>query len=326
MRSRAISLIAVAALIPCSAAAAARAPSPRAAHVAVMAARTLLSWSGQAGVVFSLRHGAVLQESDLDLTVVGGTYAFVRFVPEVDDQDCPAAYGPRCHSWQFDWIKSIYGSANPADGADGHNHYADVPSPGLWQSPKLDAYLFTDGAATLSMKWSGLDGQLSVRPAGTFRGRAEFISSDCVPLGCATSSGRSNGVMYGGDTFDLRGKGWLDVRSVYASDSPPENAGDQVHGQAYCFFPNPTEPTASPSRQDHPYGCGNSATAGADTTSSGISVISEMANSIPSVSTSSATYWSGATGRVYAGFRADGAGPDPSTAGAYAVWFRYGIH
>ena len=198
-----------------------------------------------------------------------------------------------------------------------------------WRFTKMDAYLFTDGTATLTMRWHGLRGSERLTPTGRFRGRAAKVSADCAPLGCGSSMGRSNGVMYGGSTFDLKGRGWVDVRSVFASDNlgegPSTGTNNQVHDQAYCMYPNPSEPHASAVAADHPYGCGAVPSNTAEASDAAMLVANQAASSVPSVATSYATYWSGASGPVYFGFRANGAGLDPSRAQGFGVWFRYGI-
>ena len=294
-----------------------------------MAGTTTMRWTGQAGVVLTLPPGAALQDADIDLTASGATFAFVRLVPQTDDPACPSAFGPRCHAWQFDWIRAIYADAAYNGEPPARRHYAGVPNPAIWPYPKMDAYLFTDGSATLTMRWKGLRGSERLTPTGRFRGRAESVPVSCAPLGCDTSTGRSNGVMYGGDSFDLQGPGWVDVRSVFASDDlgegPSTGTNNQVHDQAYCVYPNPSQPSASAAPADHPYGCGALPANSAEASNLAILVANQAASSVPSVATSYATYWSGARGAVYFGFRANGAGPNPSHAQGYGVWFRYGI-
>jgi hypothetical protein len=300
-----------------------------AAH-ATMAGVTTLRWTGQAGIVFDIPAGTALEDGDVDLTTVGASYAFVRLVPEVDNPNCPSTYGPRCDAWRFDWERAVYTLSSYDSVPPSRRHFDGASEPPVWHHPKMDAYLFTDGTATLRMKWRGLRGARSITPTGAFRGRVESVPVKCFPLGCSTSTGRSNGIMYGGDSFDLEGRGWLDVTSLYTSDEPNSTSAavtnNQVHGQDYCFFPNPNDPTGSPSASSHPYGCGGVPANSGDASTSVLVLANQAVSSQPTVLTSYSTFWSGPVGRVYAGFRADGAGPDPSHAAEYAVWFRYGIH
>lgn len=295
-----------------------------------MAGVTTLRWTGQAGIVLDIPPGTALEDGDVDLTTVGGSYTYVRLVPEVDDPSCPADYGPRCEAWRFDWDREIYTFSAFDSVPPSRRHFDGASEPPVWRFPKMDAYLFTDGTATLTMRWRGLRGSRSLTPTGTFRGRAESVPVQCFPLDCSTSTGRSNGLTYGGDTFDLKGRGWLDVTSLYTSDAPNSTSAlvtnNQVHGQGWCFFPNPGDPTGSPSASAHPYGCGGLPTNSADASSNVLTLENQAVSSQLTVATSYSTFWSGASGPQYAGFRADGAGPDPSHAKEYAVWFRYGIH
>ena len=297
---------------------------------AAMAGVTTLRWTGQAGIVFDIPPGTALEDGDVDLTTIGGSYTYVRLVPEVDDPNCPTTYGPRCDAWRFDWERDIYTLDTYDSTPAARRHFDGVSRPAVWRFPRMDAYLFTDGKATLTMRWRGLRGAQSIKPTGTFHGHTESVPVQCFPLGCSTSTGRSNGIMYGGDSFDLKGRGWLDVTSIYTSDEPNSTSApvtnDQVHGQDYCFFPNPDQPAASPAATDHPFGCGAVPTSSADASDSALVLVNQTASSQLSVLTSFSTFWSGASGLQYAGFRADGAGPDPSHAAEYAVWFRYGIH
>ena len=298
---------------------------------AAMAGTTTLQWTGAVGIVLDLPAGTTLHGADVELTTRGASYAFVRFVPEHDIQWCPASVGPRCASWEFSYIHSLddseaFASAPPAQR---HSNSEEPPAIPVWRYPRLDAYLFTDGVATVTMRWDGLKGRANYKPIGHIHGRAETVPMTCVPLGCATSTGRSNGLLYGGDTYDLAGHGWVDVTSAFSTDDdnkPINNdTRNQVHGQAYCFYPNPSDPAASADPKDHPYGCGLVPTDGPDTVSSSLVAGNEAASSIPSSYTAAWTYWSGVSGRSYVGVRADGAGPNASHATAYAVWFRYGI-
>ena len=299
------------------------------ARHAVMAGTTTLQWTGAAGIVLDLPPGATLQDGDVALTSRNASYAFVRLVPEHDYSECPTAAGPRCLSWRFDYIRSLNDSAAFASTPRDQRHSSAVTMPPVWHERHLDAYLFTDGLATVTMRWEGLHGHAGYVPSGRLHGRAEAVPTACMPLGCDTTTGRSNGVIYGGDRFDLAGRGWVDVTSVFSTDpdNKPvnDNTGNQIHGQSYCFYPNPSDPTASADPADHPYGCGLAPADSADATSDALVLANQGASSIPSTFTAYSNFWSGASGRSYVGIRADGAGPNASRAMGYAVWFRYGI-
>ncbi|HEV2888948.1 MAG TPA: hypothetical protein VGX28_01085 [Frankiaceae bacterium] len=302
----------------------AHAASPPLAARGVLGAETTLTWSGAAAIRLSVAGPTGYRGGDVDLWVSGATFAFVRIMAPHQPEDCPQTYGPRCLADRVNWVHGLHDSGAFDSLPVSHRHDAFLAEPALLEAPHVDVYLFTDGKATLRIRTTTLRGHTAYRPGARFRGYAGEIPQTCVPFGCGDATGRSNGYTYGGQTFDLQGAGWAEFYAINRADDRGTlpNNGNQPRSIAGCMFPNWRKPAASAEAKDHPYGCGDTSAPG-DAEDAAVTAAMEHASGTSIGSNASNVPWSGAKGRQYIGFEAASAGPGPSRALAYGIWFRF---
>jgi hypothetical protein len=306
---------AVALAVAGAAAAPTAAAAPRVA-TGVLGAETTITWSGATAIRLAVSRATEYRDGDVDLTVSGATYAFVRLMAPYAP-GCPADYGPRCATNRVSWVKGVHDTPVYAGRAPARRHDAAFGAPALIRPPYLLAYLFTDGRATLTIRTTSLRGRTAYRPATRVHGMAARLTTDCAPVGCVPGTGLS----HGGAAFDLRGAGWSEVWAMHLSD-PATASVPQVHTLTTCLYPHHHHPAASPDPADHPLGCDETSPGGAVTATT-THALNHAGTAPPSGGTGRNFPWSGASGLQYAGFQAVGAGPAPSDVLAYGVWFRY---
>ena len=290
----------------------------------VLGAETTLTWSGAAAIRLDVPKATQYRDGDVDLWVSGATYAFVRFVGPAHP-DCPQSVGPRCIQDRVNWLAAVHGDGGYLTGPVSRRHEAAFGEPPLIMAPRLDVYLFTDGKATLRIRTTSLRGRTAYRPGARLHGKAVEIPQTCVPLGCADQTGRSNGYTHGGMTFDLRGAGWADFYAINRADDRgtlPTN-GNQARAVTGCLFPNGDDPEASARAADHPRGCDDAGGTTDATVRTAGHAFNLGSHVVVGGATSINMLWSGARGPQYIGFQGLSAGPGPSRALAYGIWFRY---
>ena len=288
----------------------------------MLAGTTTLAWSGNAAIRLAVPKPATYKDSDVDLTVKGATYAFVRLMNPYRP-GCPDIMGPRCDTSRVTWLhglhdRSDYNNTIPVS----RRHDAAFSVPAGIPGPFVDVLLFTDGQASVTIRAVGLRGTSAYRPARPFHGRASLLRPTCVPLGCQDATGRSNGLTYGGETFDLKGAGWVEYYAIGRDDNEPGSV-NQVHTIAGCMYPNPADRDAPADPASHRYGCDDTHDTTAAATSATRLAAAHAGTANPGVLKGYNSIWSGARDKQYVGYQGIGAGPSPSRAIAYGIWFRF---
>lgn len=290
-----------------------------AAAAPVLTGRTTITSHGDGAIRLRVPSETMLTTGDVDLFTRGATYAFVRLLGP-PRTDCPAYVGAHCDQKGVSWVRGFHDTRAYATRAPGRRHQATLGIPPRVLTPYLDVYVFTDGDVTLTL-YSELPGRGAYRTGRAPRHRVALLAPTCVPLGCASDAGRTNGVSYGGETFDLQGDGWAEYFAVNRNDDM--DAGNQHHDVAGCLFPDGSFTAESPEARDHPLGC--LATSRWDYAAwSAVNIAGAYGiGAGPTTGVSWNRLWTGAHGRQYIGFQATGAGPAPSRTTAYAIWFTY---
>lgn len=292
-------------------------PRPPLAARGVLGAETTLVWSGAKAIRLSVPSKTYYRGGNVDLVVTGATYAFVRLMAPYRP-GCPPEYGPRCATNRINWVATL----NDRPGLPhSRQHDALMSVPAVIEAPHLDVFLFTDGTARLTIRTTSLRGRTAYRPDARFRGHVGVLPMTCAPLGCGDATGRSNGVAYGGKTYDLQGAGWAEYFVVNRNDDV--DSGNQVHSVSGCMFPNYAYPRTSPEARDHPHGCDETSDREAAVNTAAANAKMHVFSAQPTTAWAYNMPWSGAKGRQYIGCQAIGAGPAPSRAVCYGIWFRF---
>ena len=312
-------LLALAALALLAAPAPATAAPPR-AKAGVLTGDTTIRWRGNAGIRLSTTARGSLPPEAMSLYLTGGTYAFVALVASPPPPFCRSG-GTLAHCESFVLLKvpgsdTVWYLRRPGGG-----HFTLSPQPPTIVSRRYDAYLFTDGDATLRLRPRGHTGRSSYVAAGRVRGLARRLPGACAS-GCHETPVTQ--VAAGGAAYDFGDQPGHLLAMAFSYTPGEVDAAPSNHPLAVrsCFYPNARYPDASAAPEDHPYGCdplpegsGDAAAAlndAAETTSFG---------------TGSGQIWNipDRRGRVYAGFYAARAWVEAANTHGHAVWFGYGI-
>lgn len=295
--------------------------APLAASSTRLAGVTTITWQGTAGIRLQVPYPAELIDGDVDLYLRGGTYAFVRLLPSHGDARCPADAGPYCDAWQFSLIRGL--TDDPALGAapTGRRHFSGTSLPPVWHDPRMDAYLFTDGRATLTMRFHRIPGGVARTASGRVRGTTRLVTRHCLPTPCAATPVGSQNLTYGGETHDVGKAGWIDV-VAFSADSSRRPTHDALRGVSACLRPNGLDPGAPAAATSYRFGCLRPE---ASPTDSGQRALDAATAVGVLSSTARYFYWSGAHGPQYAGFSGQSFGATDAATQMYGTWFSYGI-
>jgi len=297
---------------------------PAAASSATLRGTTSIQWTGKAGVTLRVPQPVTLAGGDVDLTLTGGTYAFVRLITRVPSSGCPVASGKYCDSWSFSLIRDVT-DAYPGVEPPARRHYSLVGIPTRWDYKTMDAYLLTDGAARLTMRFEKLAGSVSITAAGHVRATVRRLLSDCLPVRCANQPGPADVTAFGGVRVDVGASGWSDVLAWTTSSSPTPVVRNNARTVDVCLYPRGgtlAKASSDPSR--YRWGCVPVDDNGLPPPSPQVATWNGLGPGPYSLA-ASWTYWSEARGGQYLGFRSLAAPELAPESDAFGVWITYGI-
>ena len=282
-----------------------------------LAGTTVVSFEGNTGIRLTTPR-TLLTGEDVDLRMKSGSYAFVRLV-QPEEFDCPQEVGPRCKTFQFDWIRGFTTDARSVVPPE-RQHMSIVTEPATIKGPVMDVYVFSDGVGELTIR-TPLRGRTAYRAAGRVVGRAAPLPLQCS-IGCGSED--STTLRHAGLEYDLGRQGWAQVFVISRNrDAGGENG---FSGAEACLAPNPASPQASSKPADHPYGCGAPPyESQREYVEGAFGVVGIASTLTPTSSIGAMVWWTAAKGRQYIGGRAVATGVEVRSIQVYAVAFRYGI-
>jgi hypothetical protein len=288
----------------------------------VLTADTVITWTGTAGMVLSTSGTGSLPDEAMTLYVDGGTYAFVTLLVDPQPKACATDLG-QPHCWGFTLALFPHAGELSSTPKRGDDHLTFGAQPPSIIGKRLNAYLITDGRATLRLRPTGYRGRSSYVAAGRIRGRAQALPHTCGQPVCGTTAAGS--AAGGGATFDFGTKpGHMQAIAygISAMSADPTTGGNHPVNVQSCVYPSAEHPTASPDPATHPYGCD------VVTAESGraLESASDDLNGLRIGAGGTATWVIGdLTGRRYAGFFSSAVWTQPVAHGGYGIWFNYGI-
>lgn len=287
----------------------------------VLTGDTTIRWTGVKGIRLATPAPGMLPAESMTLFVRGGTYAFVQLVADPQPAAC-AKDTPWAHCYWFALAKFPRSGEFVFDDGPGADHLTVSVRPPRIMGRRLDAYLFTDGEATLRIRPQGYRGRSSYVAGGRIRGAARLLPGSCA-VGCARTGAVD--LTAGGLTVDLGNRpGHVVAHAYHVGDATVGPGAPANHPMTVdsCYYPSPEHPRASVDPAAHPTGC-DLVPAGTDDAAD---TLTEVAQSIHLGFASWASWNVGdQIGKRYVGFRAAGAWARPAVNAGYAVWFNYGI-
>ena len=254
----------------------------------------------------------------MHLFVRGGSFAFVRMrLP-----DKPSACGD-CAKGALTFIRELaarkYGH-DPSIARRGLDHETSV---GTLHSNAgtVEMYLFTDGAASLTLDIPALRGSRRVRAGGKIRGQVRRLPLRCVAAGGCDQPYAGNGSRGGGAVYDVgklgHAEGW-----AMSHQSTPRSGQSLYNAARVCHSPGYASPDSSPEPRDHPTGCDVVPSSASDQ-----STAVENINSVggPDSGTVMAYWRNNARGRAYVGAMVTYHGTNAATQRAWGLWYANGI-
>jgi hypothetical protein len=298
---------------------------PRATSTGTLAGVTRITWTGMKGLRLTVPRDASIPPYAGLLTVRGGTYAFVRWY---QTRACPAELGEHCN------VEGISYTADFWRGADlpGRDHDVAIASPNAFRRGVYEMYLFTDGTATFEIEAKGLTGHADYLAAGRVSGRVERLDGRCPTAACDPANGYAGRVRFGGGARDVGRGGYAEalVWNVNTDDYAVNGVvpWTQPHVTGICVYPGwRGANTLSPDPADHPTGCDAAGTDPTNALYAATHTWDALATGAVGTGGTFANEWnSEVTGKAYVGFQvANAYDLSKPSAGAYGLWFTYGI-
>jgi hypothetical protein len=292
---------------------------------------TTVTFHGAQGITLVAPRNVSTPVSRMELTVLSGTYATVHVIPRSIEYSCKTATPGQTHCLNMFMI-AVHPPGHPEmNDSDGKNAWILWGTPQLMYTGATDFYLFTDGAARLTIRSPDLTGKRSYTAGGRINGGLGLIPTHCdsAPLPCTPQSGYAAGTLRGGGkTFNFRQPTYvqsLATAFVLKSSAAPADNGGVFGGVRPCLYGDNGKQPTSPG--DYPFGCWLGVPANPDL---------HPENDITNVVNSSQGQWADklsfavateATGPSYAGFSNWVANPLGTTwSVGIATWHTYGIH
>ena len=265
---------------------------------------------GTGGLALHLPVDVTHDDANYAVSLTGGTFGYVHIAPD----ECVGEE-------LFGSCQSYYALLNPQSQV--YPVYQHAVNDTV-RAGRLEIYVVTDGTVTLEMTFKELSGT------------AEYVADtpidahfEALPRNCPESLGDCHFLGHGGATHSVGDRG------LVGSFGYAEQAGEPIAplvrpsetgtiSVASCVSPGPREPGGSSDPADHPEGCRFGAAAPASSY-----MIDYVARTPPGASGFGSFEWDvGASGEVYAGYRAHAFNPvfpDATYYGAFGVWITLGI-
>jgi len=286
------------------------APAP-----AKLAAVTSFTATGSELGTIVVPTAVTLPVSGFHLTASRASYAVVRLIPTRQPATCPEATGARtCVFWQLTYLKSLdkpnYFAGARADQRF-FGYFPDYPNAGkLWPGP-LRIEVLTDGLVSFSLKADGAG--LAARNRVTLRpshfGVAQLLQPKCtICLGPVATYAM-------GAQHAVGRHGYVDVTAFELSADNDDNSATG------CYYPNQSDPTASPQPSDHPDGCDTLPSDSNEAYPTAAATFNQAVESTAlSISTGYEQWWGDASGPVYVGGAGRSVGAAPSSLVIFGLW------
>jgi hypothetical protein len=320
MPKRLLGALAITAALGFSSAAPTSAAPPPHTDPPVIGATTVITGHGVVGATLRVPRAAdVPDPANFDLSLEGGTYAYIRLVSDSAESAAWCSSEPDCIDWSFLRLREVATPTSP-------NAFVTLPGPSVFYAGSLRVVILSDGVATLTVhvnNGAGLPATTRVTatqpvhaqfarmaPACTLPAVAGVPGPQCTPQVATLATGQA---------WDLGGPGLVIAMALTWEKAPSQNGS---HAAEACTYPNGYDPSGSPDPAAHPAGCDTASSASPASARYAVATQASMAvqGAWPTTGGSVAYFWGGAQGAVYVGGIARFASTQESEAEVIGIW------